>query len=135
MSQDKHKYDYNNSRREYGYNAELDNKAIVNRYELKLIDSIKIRSRTLANISRRIGLNKSIVYELLDGLLLKGYVQQNRKRRMLFWHTDLFSATLDGTVVLERAKRGNSSKNETPLKRMLYMIHSPMNLANSFKAE
>jgi DNA-binding MarR family transcriptional regulator len=126
MSQDKHKYDYNNSKSEYGYNAELDNKAIVNRYELKLIDSIKIRSRTLANISRRIGLNTSIVYELLDGLLLKGYVQQSRKRRMLFWHTDLFSATLDGTVVLERAKRENSSKNETPLKRMLYMIHSPM---------
>ena len=126
MSQDKHKYDYNNSRREYGYNAELDNRAIVNRYELKLIDSIKIRSRTLANISRRIGLNTSIVYELLDGLLLKGYVQQNRKPRMLFWHRDLFSATLDGTVVLERAKRENSSKNETPLKRMLYMIHSPM---------
>jgi len=126
MSQDKHKYDYNNSRSEYGYNAELDNKAIVNRYELKLIDSIKIRSRTLANISRRIGLNTSIVYELLDGLLLKEYVQQNRKRRMLFWHTDLFSATLDGTVVLERAKRENSSKNETPLKKMLYMIHSPM---------
>lgn len=126
MSQDKHKYDYSNSRSEYGYNAELDNKAIVNRYELKLIDSIKIRSRTLANISRRIGLNTSIVYELLDGLLLKGYVQQNRKRRMLFWQTDLFSATLDGTVVLERAKRENSSKNETPLKKMLYMIHSPM---------
>ena len=126
MSQDKHKYDYNNSKSEYGYNAELDNKAIVNRYELKLIDSIKVRSRTLANISRRIGLNASIVYELLDGLLLKGYVQHNRKRRMLFWHTDLFSATLDGTVVLERAKRENSSKNETPLKRMLYMIHSPM---------
>lgn len=126
MSQDKHKYDYNNSKSEYGYNAELDNKAIVNRYELRVIDSIKIRSRTLANISRRIGLNTSIVYELLDGLLLKGYVQQNRKRRMLFWYTDLFSATLDGTVVLERAKRENISKNETPLKRMLYMIHSPM---------
>ena len=126
MSQDKHKYDYNNSKSEYGYNAELDNRAIVNRYELKVIDSIKIRSRTLANISRRIGLNTSIVYELLDGLLLKGYVQQNRKRRMLFWHRDLFSATLDGTVVLDRAKGVNSSKNETPLKKMLYMIHSPM---------
>jgi hypothetical protein len=118
MSQDKHKYDYNNSRSEYCYNAELDNKAIVIRIELKLIDCIKIRSRTLTNISRRIGLNTSIVYELLDGLLLKGYVQQNRKRRMLCWHTDLFSATLDGTVVLERAKRENSSKNETPLKEM-----------------
>ena len=126
MSQDNHKYDYNNSRREYGYNAELDNKAIINRYELKVIDSIKIRSRTLANISRRIGLNTSIVYELLDGLLLKGYVQQNRKRRMLFWHRDLFSATLDGTVVLDRANGENSSKNETPLKKMLYMIHSPI---------
>ena len=127
MSQDKHKYDYNNSRSEYCYNVELDNKAIVTRYELKLVDGIKIRSRTLANISRRIGLNTSIVYELLDGLLLKGYVQQNRKRRMLFWHTDLFSATLDGTVVLERAKRENSNKNETPLKKMykkIYMIHS-----------
>ena len=126
MSQDNHKYDYNNSRSKYCYNVELDNKAIVNRYELKLVDCIKIRSRTLANISRRIGLNTSIVYELLDGLLLKGYVQQNRKRRMLFWHTDLFSATLDGTVVLERDKIENSSKNETSLKKMLYMIHSPI---------
>jgi hypothetical protein len=124
MSQDKHKYDHNNSRSEYCYNAELDNKTIVTRYELKLVDCIQIRSRTLANISRRIGLNTFIVYELLDGLLLKGYVQQNRKRRMLFWHTDLFSATLGGTVVLERAKRENSSKNESPLKKMLYMIHS-----------
>lgn len=100
MSQDNHKYDLNDSS-EYGYDAELDNKSIVDRYELKLIDCIKIRSITQANISRRIGLNTSIVYELIDGLLLKGYVQQNRKRRMFFWHTDLFSATLDGMVVLE----------------------------------
>ena len=38
MSQDKHKYDYNNSWSEYCYNGELDNKAIVTRYELKLVD-------------------------------------------------------------------------------------------------
>ena len=72
MSQDNHKYDYNNSRSEYCYNVELDNKAIVTRYELKLVDCIKIRSRTLANISRRIGLNTSIVYELLRWLIVKG---------------------------------------------------------------
>ena len=68
----------------------------------------------------------SIVYVLLDNLLLKGYVQQNRKRRMLFWHTDLLSATLEGIVVLERARRENSNKNESPLKKMSYMIHSPI---------
>lgn len=94
------------------------------RYELKLIDSIKVKSRTQKSISRRLGLNVCIICELIDGLLIKGYIEQYRKRRLFFWHRDLFSATLEGMAVSERARRANNGWNKNSLKRLLFMMHS-----------
>jgi hypothetical protein len=104
--------------------SDPEGNSIIYRYELKLIDSIKVKSRTQEAISRRLGLNVCIVHELIDGLLLNGHIQQNRKRKLFFWHRDLFSATLEGMTMLERAKR-NDGKNRNSLKKILFMVHSP----------
>ena len=107
------------------HHNDSEGKSIIDQYELKLIDSIKVKSRTQKNISRRLGLNVCIICELIDGLLLKGYIEQHRKRRFFFWHRDLFSATLEGMAVSERARRANNNGwNKNSLKRLLFMVHS-----------
>src|ERR687892_1450044 len=114
------------SREDYedGCHSNSEGKSIIDRYELKLVDSIKVKSRTQKSISRRLGLNVCIICELIDGLLIKGHIERHRKRRLFFWHRDLFSATLEGMAVLERAKR-NDGKNRNSLKKILFMVHSP----------
>lgn len=104
--------------------SDSEGKSIINRYELKLIDITKVKSRTHKNISRRLGLNVCIICELIDGLLMKGYIERHRKRRLFFWHRDLFSATLEGMAVSERARRTNNGWNKNSLKRLLFMVHS-----------
>jgi hypothetical protein len=112
---------------EYGFRySNSEGKSIIYRYELKLIDCVKVKSRTQEAISRRLGLNVCIVCELIDGLLLKGHIQQNRKRKIFFWHRDLFSATLEGMATLERANRENFGKNKNSLKKVFFKVHSPM---------
>lgn len=110
MSQGANRNDLKNS---VGYSSDyndLDDKSITYRYEIGIVDCIKVRSRTLKSISHKIGLNSSIVYELIDDLLLKGYIQHARKRRLFFWHNDLFAATLEGLAMVERAKKCRKSK-------------------------
>jgi hypothetical protein len=102
------------------HHSDSQGKSIIDRYEHKLIDSIKVKSRTQKNISRRLGLNVCIICELIDGLLIKGYIERHKKRRLFFWHRDLFSATLEGMAVSERARRANKNS----LKRLLFMEHS-----------
>jgi hypothetical protein len=105
MSQRTNRYNLKNSvGHNVGYN-DLEDKSIIYRYEIRIVDCVKVRSRTQKSISHKIGLNSSIVYELIDDLLLKGHIQQTRKRRLYFWHSDLFSATLEGLAMVERAKR------------------------------
>ena len=109
MPQRTNRYDLRNSvGHSIGYN-DLDDKSIIHRYEIRIVNCIKVRSRTQKSISHKIGLNSSIVYELIDDLLLKGHIQQTRKRRFYFWHSDLFSATLEGLAMVERAKRERES--------------------------
>ena len=82
-----------------------DDKSIIHGYEIAIVDCIKSRSRTQKSISHKIGLNSSIVHELIDNLLLKGHIQQTRERRLFFWSYQLFAATLEGLAMVERAKR------------------------------
>src|ERR671922_742323 len=88
-------------------NNDLDNKSVIYRYEIRIVDCIAERSRTQKSISDKIGLNSLIVHELICDLLLMGYIQQTRRRRLYFWHSDLFSATLEGLAMAERTKGGS----------------------------
>jgi hypothetical protein len=113
---------YYNLYNDLGDNKDNGNdKAIINRYEIRLLKCIKVKSRTEKSISKQIGLNASIVYQLINGLLIKGYVEKNRKRRLLFWHKELFSATIDGVIALEVAKMNNN--NKTTFNRIISRIY------------
>jgi hypothetical protein len=106
MAQRTNKYELKNSAGHSSTYNDLDNKSVIYRYEIRIVDCITARSRTQKSISHKIRLNSSIVYELICDLLLRGYIQKNRKRRLYFWHSDLFSATFEGLAMAERAKRG-----------------------------
>lgn len=107
MPQRTNKYELKNSAGRSSTYNDLDNKLVIYRYEIRIVDCITARSRTQKSISHKMGLNSSIVRELICDLLLRGYIQQTRKRRLYFWHSDLFSATLKGLAMAERTKRGS----------------------------
>ena len=106
---------------------DLDNKSVIYRCEIRIINCITARPRTQKSISHKIGLNSSIVHELICDLLLRGYIQQTRKRRLYFWHSDLFSATVEGLAMAERTKRGSWKQIFTYLKIscMTYSLYCP----------
>jgi hypothetical protein len=107
MAQRTNKYELKNSAGHSNTYNDLDNKSVIYRYEIRIVDCITARSRTQKSISHKIGLNSTIVHELIFDLLLRGYIQQTRKRRLCFWHSDLFSATLEGLAMAERTKIGS----------------------------
>ena len=114
---------------------DLDNKSVIYRYETRIVDCITARSRTQKSISHKLGLNSSIVDELICDLLLRGYIQQSRKRRLYFWHSDLFSATLEGLTMAERTKRGSWNKcHKLKMSYMTYLYSAaPMTYSECMK--
>lgn len=107
MPQRTSRYDLKNIAGHNSTYNDLHNRSVIYRYETRIVDCITAKSRTQKSISHKIGLNSSIIHELICDLLLMGYIQQTRKRRLYFWHSDLFSATLEGLAMAERTKRGS----------------------------
>jgi DNA-binding MarR family transcriptional regulator len=107
MPQRTNKYELKNSAGNSSTYNDIDSKLVIYRCEIRIINCITARPRTQKSISHKVGLNSSIVHELICDLLLRGYIEQTRKRRLYFWHSDLFSATVEGLAMAERTKRGS----------------------------
>jgi len=60
---------------------------------------------TEKKIAKQISLNSSVVSELITNLMLLGFVERFRKRRMHFSSREYFIATMDGIEALEAARR------------------------------
>ena len=83
----------------------------LNQWEIKILKSIKSKSRTEKKISKQVRLNTSIVSQLITDLMNKGYTIRTSKRRMFFFYSEYFSTTLDGLMALEVIKRSNDNTN------------------------
>ena len=86
-------------------------KVNLNQWEIKILKSIKSKSKTEKTISKQVRLNTSIVSELITDLMNKGYTIMTSKRRMFFFYSEYFSTTLDGLMALEVIKRSNDNNN------------------------
>lgn len=104
-------------------NIEIDDQSsLLLRLEYQVLKSIKVKSKTEKKIARQLGVNVSIISQVITGLMLKGFVERTRERRMLFY-SEYFSTTMDGLLALE----ANSVTIMHPWSRVLLLCRDVAN--------
>jgi DNA-binding MarR family transcriptional regulator len=81
----------------------------LNRWEIQILRCIKIKSKTEKKIAKEVALDFSVVSPLITNLMLQGYVERTRRRRMHFSSREYFSTTIEGVTALEEATRGTTN--------------------------
>jgi DNA-binding MarR family transcriptional regulator len=81
----------------------------LNQWEIEILKCIKTNSKTEKKIAKEIGIDISVISPLITNLMLLGFVERTRKRRMHFSSREYFSTTIEGLAALEEAIKGNSN--------------------------
>jgi DNA-binding MarR family transcriptional regulator len=81
----------------------------LNQWEIQILKCIKTNSKTEKKIAKEIGIDISVISPLITNLMLLGFVERTRKRRMHFSSREYFSTTIEGLAALEEAIRGTSN--------------------------
>ena len=82
-----------------------ENEFKLSRWEAQILKCIKRKAMTEKRIAKEVTLDIAIVSPIITDLMLRGYVERVRKRRMYFSTREYFSATLDGLSALEASQR------------------------------
>jgi DNA-binding MarR family transcriptional regulator len=76
----------------------------LSKREIQILNCIKGQSRTEKKIAKMVRLDILIVSPLITDLMLKGYVEIIRRRRLFFFSREYCTITVEGLTALERAK-------------------------------
>ena len=76
----------------------------LSKREIQVLNCIKGKSRTEKQIARTVGLDTLIVSPLITELMLKGYVETIRRRRLFFFSREYCIITTEGLDALEHAR-------------------------------
>jgi DNA-binding MarR family transcriptional regulator len=76
----------------------------LSKREIQILNCIKGKSRTEKQIARMVGLDTLIVSPLITELMLKGYVETIRRRRLFFFSREYCIITTEGLDALEQAR-------------------------------
>jgi DNA-binding MarR family transcriptional regulator len=76
----------------------------LSKREIQILNCIKGQSRTEKQIAKMIKLDIFIVSPLITELMLKGYVETIRRRRLFFFSREYCIITADGLDALEQAR-------------------------------
>ena len=82
-----------------------ENEFSLSRWEAQIIKCIKSKATTEKRIAKEVTLDIAIVSPIITDLMLRGYIERVRKRRMYFSSREYFSATLEGLSALEASQR------------------------------
>lgn len=82
-----------------------ENEFTLSQWEAQILKCIKSKALTEKRIAKEVRLDIVIVSHIITDLMLRGYVERVRKRRMYFSSREYFSATLDGLSALEASRR------------------------------
>ena len=85
-----------------------ENEFKLSRWEAQILKCIKRKAMTEKRIAKEVTLDIAIVSPIITDLMLRGYVERVRKRRMYFSTREYFSATLDGLSALEASQRNRN---------------------------
>jgi DNA-binding MarR family transcriptional regulator len=84
---------------------QYDKKRIeLSKREIQVLNCIKGKSRTEKQIAKMIGLDTLIISPLITELMLKGYVETIRRRRLFFFSREYCIITTEGLDALEQAR-------------------------------
>jgi DNA-binding MarR family transcriptional regulator len=76
----------------------------LSKREMQILNCIKGQSRTEKQIAKMIRLDIFIVSPLITELMLKGYVETIRRRRLFFFSREYCIITVEGLDALEQAR-------------------------------
>lgn len=77
---------------------------MLSKREIQVLNCIKGKSRTEKQIAKMVGLDTLIVSPLITDLMLKGYVETIRRRRLFFFSREYCIITTEGLDALEQAR-------------------------------
>ena len=76
----------------------------LSKREIQILNCIKGQSRTEKKIAKMVRLDILIVSPLITELMLKGYVETIRRRRLFFFSREYCIITVEGLAALEQAR-------------------------------
>jgi DNA-binding MarR family transcriptional regulator len=82
-----------------------ENELTLSRWEVQILKCIKIKAMTEKKIAKEVSLDITMVSHIITDLMLQGYIQRVRKRKMYFSSREYFSATIEGVMALEASRR------------------------------
>jgi DNA-binding MarR family transcriptional regulator len=96
----------NEKKNEYEEQQQHDEERVeeLSKREIQILNCIKDQSRTEKKIAKMIKLDIFIVSPLITELMLKGYVETIRRRRLFFFSREYCIITADGLDALEQAR-------------------------------
>jgi DNA-binding MarR family transcriptional regulator len=94
-----------NQQQERNYEQQQGEERIgLSKREIQILNCIKGQSRTEKKIAKMVRLDILIVSPLITELMLKGYVEIIRRRRLFFFSREYCTITVEGLAALERAR-------------------------------
>jgi DNA-binding MarR family transcriptional regulator len=76
----------------------------LSKREIQILNCIKGQSRTEKKIAKMVRLDTVIVSPLITELMMKGYVETIRRRRLFFFSREYCMITVEGLAALEQAR-------------------------------
>lgn len=76
----------------------------LSKREIQILNCIKGQSRTEKKIAKMVRLDSLIVSPLITELMLKGYVETIRRRRLFFFSREYCMITVEGLAALEQTR-------------------------------
>ena len=101
LKQNEKKNEYQEQQQQQQQNEE---RVELSKREIQILNCIKGKSRTEKQIARMIELDTLIVSPLITDLMLKGYVETIRRRRLFFFSREYCIITTEGLDALEQAR-------------------------------
>ncbi|MEW6604432.1 MAG: MarR family winged helix-turn-helix transcriptional regulator [Thermoproteota archaeon] len=77
----------------------------LGKWEIQILQCVKVKSRTEKQIAKMIGLDSSIVSPMITDLIMNGHLDVITKRRLYFFFRKFYALTPSGLAVLDGAKR------------------------------
>ena len=101
LTQNEKKNQYQEQEQQHQHDEE---RVELSKREIQILNCIKGQSRTEKQIAKMIGLDTLIVSPLITELMLKGYVETIRRRRLFFFSREYCIITTEGLDALEQTR-------------------------------
>jgi DNA-binding MarR family transcriptional regulator len=104
LKQNERKNQYQEQQQQQQHSQDEERMEELSKHEMQILNCIKGQSRTEKQIAKMIRLDIFIISQMITELMLKGYVETIRKRRLFFFSREYCIITVEGLNALERAR-------------------------------